>query len=106
MGEKRNPIDSVRAAAAAELATAGAGMITGGRLPELDRGIGGWHAEWVALPLVFQATAATVEAMTTCLGSIDVVAGTMSARVGDGGPIDPALIEGVLAEFERVSGRG
>ncbi|MGH8949120.1 MAG: lyase family protein, partial [Acidimicrobiia bacterium] len=57
MSGKRNPIDSVRAMAAAELATAAAGMITGDRLSELDRGIGGWHAEWVALPLVFQATA-------------------------------------------------
>ncbi len=105
MVEKRNPIDSVRAIAAAELATAGAGMITEGRVSELDRGIGGWHAEWVALPLVFQATAATVEAMTTCLGSVEVEAGTMSARAAGGGPIDRALIDGVLAEFERVAGR-
>jgi 3-carboxy-cis,cis-muconate cycloisomerase len=105
MEEKRNPIDSVRAIAAAELATAGAGMITSGRLSELDRGIGGWHAEWVALPLVFQATAATVEAMTTCLGSVEVEAGNMSARVPEGGTIDQALIDGVLAEFERLAGR-
>jgi 3-carboxy-cis,cis-muconate cycloisomerase len=88
--------------AAAELATAGADMITAGRVSELNRGIGGWHAEWVALPLVFQATAATVEAITTCLGSVEVEAGTMSARVTEGGPIDQALIDGVLAEFERV----
>ena len=103
MGEKRNPIDSIRAVAAAELATAAAGMITGARLSELDRGIGGWHAEWVALPLAFQATAATVEAMTTCLGSVEVEAGTMSARVAEAGPIDQRLIDGVLAEFERVA---
>ena len=83
MGEKRNPIDSIRAVAASELATAAAGMITGARLSELDRGIGGWHAEWVALPLVFQSTAATVEAMTDCLGSIEVDAETMSSRVGE-----------------------
>lgn len=105
MVEKRNPIDSVRAMAAAELATAGTGMITDGRVSELDRGIGGWHAEWVALPLVFQATAATVEAMTICLGSVEVEAGNMSARAAGGGPIDQALIDGVLAEFERVAGR-
>ena len=105
MGEKRNPIDSLRAMAAAELATAAAGMITGGRLSELDRGIGGWHAEWVAVPLVFQATAATVEAMRTCLGSVDVAAETMSARVADSPQIDQALIDGVLAEFERCVGR-
>ena len=105
MSGKQNPIDSVRAVAAAELATAAAGMITSARLSELDRGIGGWHAEWVALPLVFQATAATVEAMTTCLGSVEVEAENMSARTPEGGTIDQALIDGVLAEFERLSGR-
>jgi 3-carboxy-cis,cis-muconate cycloisomerase len=104
MSDKRNPIDSVRAVAAAELATAAAGMITGARLSELDRGIGGWHAEWVALPLVFQATAASVEAMTDCLGSIEVDVGSMSARVEESAPIDQRLIEGVLAEFDRIVG--
>jgi len=104
MSEKRNPIDAIRAVAAAELATAGAGMITGARVSELDRGIGGWHAEWVGLPLVFQATAATVEAMTDCLGSAEVDRGRMSALVTEAVPIDQGLIERVLAESERVTG--
>ena len=104
MHDKRNPIDSVRAVAAAELATAGAEMITGARLSELDRGIGGWHAEWVALPLVFSATAATVEAMTDCLGSVEVDGGRMSSLVADVVPIDQGLIDRVIAEFERVAG--
>ena len=103
MGEKRNPIDSMRAVAAAGLATAAAGMITGARLSELDRGIGGWHAEWVALPLAFQSTAATIEAMTSCLGSIEIDAETMSSRVGEASPVDQRLIDRVLAEFERVA---
>jgi 3-carboxy-cis,cis-muconate cycloisomerase len=104
MSEKRNPIDSVRAIAAAELATAGAEMITGARLSELDRGIGGWQAEWVGLPLVFQATAATVQAMTDCLGSVEVDSARMSALVAEVVPINDALIDRVLAEFERVAG--
>jgi 3-carboxy-cis,cis-muconate cycloisomerase len=104
MRDKRNPIDSVRAVAAAELATAAAGMITGARLSELGRGIGGWHAEWVALPLVFQATAATVEAMTVCLDSIEIDPKAMSARVDEAAPIDQTLIDGVLAEFDRIAG--
>jgi len=103
MGEKRNPIDSMRAVAAAEVATAAAGMITGARLSELDRGIGGWHAEWVALPLTFQSTAATVEAMTSCLGSIEIAAETMSSRVDEALAVDQRLIDRVLAEFERVA---
>jgi 3-carboxy-cis,cis-muconate cycloisomerase len=103
MGEKRNPIDSMRAVAAAELATAVAGMITGARLSELDRGIGGWHAEWVALPLTFQSTAATVAAMTSCLGSIAIDAETMSSRVAEASPLDQLLIDRVLAQFDRVA---
>ena len=104
MHDKRNPIDSLRAVAAAELATAGAEMITGARLSELDRGIGGWHAEWVAVPLVFSATAATVEAMTDCLGSVEVDGGRMSALVDDVVPIDQGLMDRVIAEFEHVAG--
>lgn len=104
MSEKRNPIDSVRAVAAAELCSAGAGMITAGRPTELDRGIGGWHAEWVAMPLAFQATAAAVEAMTGCLGSLEVDSETMAGRAGTAPEVDRRLIDSVLAEFDRTVG--
>ncbi len=104
MSEKQNPIDSIRAAAAAELSGAAASMITGGRLSELDRGIGGWHAEWVAVPLVFQATAATIEAITRCLGSLEVDVERMTERAGALPELDPRLIDRVLREYEAVAG--
>jgi 3-carboxy-cis,cis-muconate cycloisomerase len=104
MTEKRNPIDSIRAVAAAELCSAASGMITGGRLPELDRGIGGWHAEWVALPLVFQSAAAAVEAMTDCLGSLEVDVERMTERAGEAPELDPALIDRVLSDHDAVAG--
>ena len=106
MEEKRNPIDSVRAIVAAEVTTAASGMITAGRLSELDRGLGGWHAEWVGLLLAFESTAAAVEAMTVCLESLEVNETAMSDRVDEEAIIDHRLIDRVLTEFELLtSGR-
>lgn len=102
MAGKQNPMDSVRAAAAAELCTAAAGAITGARLTELERGIGGWHAEWAALPLVFETTAAAVEAIASCLASLEVNPGVMGADVA-APDIDPRLIDGVIAAYQRLT---
>jgi 3-carboxy-cis,cis-muconate cycloisomerase len=106
MGGKRNPIDAIRAVAAAEACGGAASMVTGGRAQELDRGVGGWHVEWLAIPLVFQTTAAAVEAMTVCLESLEVDGAQMSSRSGPGPVLDPGLIDRVLAEFETMVGNG
>jgi 3-carboxy-cis,cis-muconate cycloisomerase len=103
MAGKQNPMDSVRAVAAAEVCTAAAQVITAGRLAELDRGIGGWHAEWAALPLVFQRTAAATEAMTGCLASLEVDAEKMAAPVDTRPEIDPRLIDRVLATHQDLT---
>jgi 3-carboxy-cis,cis-muconate cycloisomerase len=103
MAGKQNPMDSVRAVAAAEVCTAAAQVITAGRLAELDRGIGGWHAEWAALPLVFQRTAAATEAMTGCLASLEVDAGKMAAPVATRPEIDQRLIDRVLAAYQELT---
>jgi 3-carboxy-cis,cis-muconate cycloisomerase len=102
MAGKQNPIDSVRAVAAAEICSAAAQVITAGRLTELERGIGGWHAEWAALPLVFQGVAAATEAMTSCLASLEVDGDRMAALVDARPEIDPLLIDQVLDAYESL----
>lgn len=81
MPGKQNPVDSVRAVAAASACTGAVGMLTAAPPPELDRGIGGWHVEWLALPLVFQTADAATEAMARCLDSLEVDTETMASRV-------------------------
>ncbi|HEU4916472.1 MAG TPA: lyase family protein [Acidimicrobiia bacterium] len=103
MAGKQNPMDSVRAAAAAELCTAAAGAITGARLSELERGIGGWHVEWAALPLVFQTTAAAVEAIASCLAGLEVKPEVMGVNVPTP-EIDPRLIDGVIDAYQDLTG--
>lgn len=104
MAGKRNPIDAVRAVAAAEACNGAASMIVGSRNNELDRGVGGWHVEWLALPLVFETTAASVEAMTACLRSVEIDSGQMASTAGAAPALDPRLIDRVVADFEEMVG--
>jgi 3-carboxy-cis,cis-muconate cycloisomerase len=102
MAGKQNPMDSVRAVAASELCVAAAQVITGGRLTEMERGVGGWHAEAAALAQVFQTTAAAVEAMTSCLAGLEVDSDRMAGRVDQPPAIDTRLIDQVLDGYESL----
>lgn len=80
---KRNPIDAIRAVAAAGACLAAASALRSAHGQELERGIGGWHLEWWAAPLVFQAAAASVEAISAALGSLEVDVERMASRSGE-----------------------
>lgn len=69
---KRNPIDAMRAIAAAEVCLGVATVITHAKPHELERGLGSWHAEWFALPVVLQTVAAAMEATGAALASLHV----------------------------------
>lgn len=69
---KRNPIDAMRAIAAGEVTLGVATVITSSKPLELERGLGGWHAEWFAVPVVFQAAAAALDAIGGALRSLRV----------------------------------
>ncbi len=81
MPGKQNPIDAVRVLAAADVCHAAAAMISGTRPHELDRAVGGWHVEWLALPLLFQSASAVVEATERCLKTLEIDSETMTSRV-------------------------
>jgi 3-carboxy-cis,cis-muconate cycloisomerase len=69
---KRNPIDAMRATAAAEVCLGASTIITHAKPHELERGLGSWHAEWFAVPLVFQTAGAAMEAAGAALASLEV----------------------------------
>jgi 3-carboxy-cis,cis-muconate cycloisomerase len=75
---KRNPIDAVRAVAAAQVCTA---MTAALRPHSLDRAAGAWHAEWAILPIVFQTAGAALEAVSRTVGSLEVDAAAMARHV-------------------------
>jgi 3-carboxy-cis,cis-muconate cycloisomerase len=100
MSHKRNPMDSVRARAAATVCSGAVSMLTSST-SELDRGIGGWHVEWVALPLAMQSCGAAVEAMGQCLNTLEVDRETMTANARGDRPVAP----GIQAQIDAVSTR-
>jgi 3-carboxy-cis,cis-muconate cycloisomerase len=98
MPGKENPIDAVRARAAAAACTGAAAMLRSGPPVELDRGVGGWHVERLAIPLAFQTCGAAVEAVNASLDTLEVDDELMRSRVPE--PITLGLaaqIDAVLA---------
>jgi 3-carboxy-cis,cis-muconate cycloisomerase len=69
---KQNPIDAMRAMAAAEACVGVSAIVTSGKPHELERGLGSWHAEWFAVPLVFMTAAAALEGSGGALSSLTV----------------------------------
>jgi 3-carboxy-cis,cis-muconate cycloisomerase len=94
MPGKENPVDSFRAVAASAACSGAVAMLSSAPPVELDRGVGGWHVEWLALPLVFHTAAAAVEA-------IDISASTLEPA-GPAGTADRAVIAGSSAQIDSV----
>lgn len=101
MPEKRNPVDSVRAVAAASGCSGAVSMLTGAPPQMLDRGLGAWHVEWLAVPLAFQNTGAAIEAVGAAVGSLEVEEDRMRAAAG----ADFSVPEAVDEQIERVLNR-
>lgn len=100
MTHKRNPIDALRAAAAAEVCwTAVAGVVSAPP-HALERGAGPWHAEWALVPLAFQSAGAAAEAMARCLASLAVKDPDPTA--GTAPPSDNGLIDRVLEQHRAL----
>lgn len=98
MPDKHNPIDAVRAVATADACRAAASVVTGGRPHELERGVGGWHAEWWAMPMAFQTCAASVEAIGRAVDTL-----TLPPEDVDRGPTVAAatFVDRVVAACDR-----
>jgi 3-carboxy-cis,cis-muconate cycloisomerase len=71
MPQKRNPVDAMSARAAARLAIALVPTLMSGD-HELERSIGAWQTEWVALPRLFGHTAGAVSHVRQLLAGLEV----------------------------------
>jgi 3-carboxy-cis,cis-muconate cycloisomerase len=109
MPGKRNPIDALRAIAAADACAGTGAMVTGGRPHELERAAGGWHLEWFAVPLVLHTGAAAVAALTESVEGAEVDTARAEANVAGADLPDQTaalkLVERVQARYAEVRGR-
>lgn len=102
MPDKRNPLDSIRAMAAAQVCAVAVAGLVAAPPPELERSLGGWHAEGALLPIAFQAAAAAVAAMYAGLASLEVDKARMAGQARSEAPDTDALIDAVLAAYRHV----
>jgi 3-carboxy-cis,cis-muconate cycloisomerase len=70
--QKRNPVDATEATAAARLAMGSVPVLLSAMVQEHERAVGGWQAEWAALPDLFRFTAGAVERVRAALAGLEV----------------------------------
>ena len=72
MPHKRNPVGAAAVLAAATRVPHLAGSLLSGMVQEHERGLGGWHAEWQALPELVQLSAGALANMVEVINGLEV----------------------------------
>ncbi len=81
MPQKHNPVDAVNALASARLAIGEVPVLLSAMMQEQERAVGGWQAEWVAIPNLFRFIASAVEHVRLALSGLEVDTHRMSANL-------------------------
>lgn len=99
MPHKRNPVEATAAIACARLAMGLVPALLSAGAQEHERAVGGWQAEWQAVPHLFRAASGAVEWMHRALSGLEVDAGRMRANLDlTGGLIMAEALTMALAE--------
>ena len=77
MPHKRNPVSCAIALSAAVQAPGLVATMLSGMVQEHERGLGGWHAEWQALPGLLRLAAASASQMADAAEGLEIVAAQM-----------------------------
>ena len=81
MPQKHNPVDAAFAIASARLAIGEVSVILSAMTQEHERAVGGWQAEWVAIPNLFRYTSGAVEHVLGMISGLKVDHERMGANV-------------------------
>jgi 3-carboxy-cis,cis-muconate cycloisomerase len=81
MPQKRNPVDATMALASARLAIGAVPVMLSAMTQEHERAVGGWQAEWEAIPNLFCYTAAAVERVKSAIANLQVKPDRMKANL-------------------------
>jgi 3-carboxy-cis,cis-muconate cycloisomerase len=81
MPHKRNPVACAAVLAAATRVPHLVGSLLSGMVQEHERGLGGWHAEWMALPELVQLGAGALDHMTKTVRGLEVDTARMRANL-------------------------
>ncbi len=82
MPQKRNPISSELIVACAKLVRQHGALMLDAMVQDFERATGPWHAEWIALPESFLATAGALRQAKLMLAGLTVDAARMAHNLG------------------------
>ncbi|HVC34613.1 MAG TPA: 3-carboxy-cis,cis-muconate cycloisomerase [Chloroflexota bacterium] len=103
--QKRNPVDATMALAAARLAIGVVPVVLGAMVQEHERAVGGWQAEWEALPNLFRYTSHAIERVHQAVQGLVVDPARLRANLdlGGGTIMAEALTMALAPRFGRVA---
>ncbi len=81
MPQKRNPVDATSAIAATRLAVGVVPVIVSAMIQEHERAVGGWQAEWAAIPNLFRYTSGAIEGVRGAVADLQVDVARMKANL-------------------------
>ena len=81
MPHKRNPVTAAAVLAAATRAPGLVATLLAGMVQEHERGLGGWHAEWTALPELVVLTGGALTQMADTIAGLEIDAARMRANL-------------------------
>ncbi|GJG88072.1 hypothetical protein tb265_32530 [Gemmatimonadetes bacterium T265] len=102
--QKRNPVDAVGALAAARLTIGAVPVVLGAMAQEHERAVGGWQAEWVAVPDAFRHAAGAVARTRQALDGLEIDAARMRENLDRGG--GAVMAESLAVALAGPLGRG
>lgn len=104
MPQKRNPVEPMLALASARLALGTASTVLAAwAAQEHERAVGGWQAEWAAVPELFERTAAAVDWVRRALEGLAVDSRRMRANLAAAG--GQIMAEALTMALAGVLGR-
>ncbi len=81
MPQKHNPVDATSAIAAARLAVGVVPVILSAMTQEHERAVGGWQAEWAAIPNLFCYTSGAIEGVRGAVTGLQIDATRMKINL-------------------------
>ncbi|BAK77311.1 3-carboxy-cis,cis-muconate cycloisomerase [Pseudogulbenkiania sp. NH8B] len=103
MPHKRNPVSSAIVLSAAVRVPALVGTVFAAMVQEHERGLGGWHAEWEALPELIGLSAGALAVSAELVEGLEVHADTMRANLDKTGGL--IMAEAVTMALGEPLGR-
>ena len=103
MPQKRNPISSELILACAKVVRQHCGLMLDALVTDFERATGPWHAEWVALPESFIATAGALKQANAMLAGLEIDEQRMKQNLGltNGLIVAEAVMMGLAPKLGR-----